>query len=172
MSKQELESMISTDVKPKHAGGRPTLYTPELAKRICDLVASHPYGLKKLTSLYPDLPEQTTIYLWSHKNDEFFKEYVVAREKQAHLLFDSAIDELEEIEKYKYTNLTTGATDVAPGIIAMKKAIANQKSRHAAILNRNYMLKQKDDDTSNSDDTLTKIRDLVNDFNKTNTSDI
>jgi hypothetical protein len=159
--------------KSKHAGGRPSLYTPELAKRICELVASNPYGIRKICQMYPELPDETTIHHWRAENTQFFLDYVQARQKQAHLLFECAIDELEELNDYVYESHITGAKEINAGIVAMKKAIANQKSRQAAILYKNYQLNKDDNnDDATKAETLTKIRSLVNDLNKTNTSDI
>ena len=51
--------------------GRPTIYTKELAERICELVATHTIGIKALCKMYDDLPDQHTIKQWRQKNLEF-----------------------------------------------------------------------------------------------------
>jgi len=87
--------------KPKHPGGRPTDYNPEIASRICELVSIHPYGLKKLTRLYPELPHETTINLWRHLHDEFSMWYNKAKLKQADLLAEECLDISDDsIEDY------------------------------------------------------------------------
>jgi terminase small subunit-like protein len=152
--------------------GRPSIYSSELAKRICEIVSSNPYGIRKLVRMYPELPDEATINIWRHHHPEFFADYVKAREQQAHLLFECAIDELEELEQFMYDNPDNGAKEINAGVVAMKKAIANQKSRQAAILNRNYRLDKTNEESNNPLESANKVRDLVNELNKTNSSDI
>lgn len=63
-------------------GGRPTDYNPEIAKRICDLVATHPYGLKKLHEMYDWMPAVQTIKDWRRAHSEFLSQYLEAKELQ------------------------------------------------------------------------------------------
>src|SRR5271163_4177509 len=85
--------------KPKHAGGRPTDYNPEIADKICELVSTHPWGLKKLTRLFPGLPVDSTINLWRHKYDEFSSQYNKAKLKQADLLAEECLDISDDSEQ-------------------------------------------------------------------------
>lgn len=72
--------------------GRANTYTEEMGERICSLVATHPYGQKKLCRLYPDLPDDTTIFDWRLKHVEFARQYDKAKRKQAELLAEEIID--------------------------------------------------------------------------------
>lgn len=157
--------------KPKNKVGRPSIFTPELSKYVCDIVASNPYGIRKLCKMYSGMPDEATINIWRRVHPQFFADYVIARKQQAHLLFENALDELEEINDYVYENPVTGAKEVNAGIVAMKKVIANQKSRQAAILHKNYMLKD-DNEEVNKSDSFDKVRELVNSFNEKNKSDV
>jgi hypothetical protein len=61
---------------------------------------------------------------------------------------------------------------VDAGIVAMKKAIAFQKTHQAARISpAHYAVSKQSEETSPSD-TLSKIQTLVADLNKTNHSDI
>ena len=82
-----------------HPGGRPTDYNPEIAMRICELVSTHPYGLKKLTRLFPELPHETTINLWRHLHDEFFMQYSKAKLRQADLLAEECLDISDDVSQ-------------------------------------------------------------------------
>lgn len=73
--------------------GRPTIYTKELAERICELVATHTIGIKALCKMYEDIPDQQTIKNWRHTNSEFFALYDKAKQFQAQLL----VEECEEL---------------------------------------------------------------------------
>lgn len=80
-----------------HPGGRPTDYTPELAQRICDLIASNPHGIKKLCAMYDDIPSHQCIYEWLNKYREFGDSYLVAKEKQALVVADSLWEESDNL---------------------------------------------------------------------------
>lgn len=154
------------------AGGRPTKYTPEMRKRICDLIATHGWGVQKLCKAYPDIPTPETINQWRHQYPQFSDEYLASRFKQTHAMFESAIDEVESIQDYFYTNPNNGAICVDSGVVAAKKAIANQKTHQASRLNPKMYAVQKTADDTNPQDTLSKIKSLVDDLNKTNSSEI
>lgn len=62
--------------------GRPEIYTPELGKRVCDLIATHSCGLKRLCAQYDELPDQETIYGWIIRHPDFANLYKQARELQ------------------------------------------------------------------------------------------
>lgn len=75
-----------------HAGGRPTIYTPELADLICLRVATHQIGTKRLCKLYDDMPDDTCIYEWRYKHPEFARKYAEAKMRQAELMAEEIID--------------------------------------------------------------------------------
>lgn len=81
--------------------GRPTIYTKELAERICELVATHTIGIKALCKMYDDLPDQHTIKQWRQKNSEFSTLYNKAKQFQAQLLVEECEDLIPlEIKTY------------------------------------------------------------------------
>jgi hypothetical protein len=65
---------------------RPTTYTPELAERICDLVATNTCGIDILCDKYDDLPNESTVRLWRFKHSEFSMKYAQAKMFQAELM--------------------------------------------------------------------------------------
>ena len=79
------------------AGGRPTDYTPELATRICQLIASNPISVKRICAKYPELPSQDTVYAWLARYPEFSGQYLDAKEKQALTVADDLWDEIEKV---------------------------------------------------------------------------
>jgi len=83
------------------AGGRPTTYNPEIAAYICNIIATHPHGLRKLKRMYPDIPDYSTIYEWIYRHKEFSEQYFEARRSQAAVLADSMLDLSEEIPVYE-----------------------------------------------------------------------
>jgi len=70
--------------------GRPSLYTPELADRICLLLARGK-SLRKICAS-KDMPDISTVLDWTMRHEEFFKQYARAREIQAELYADEIIE--------------------------------------------------------------------------------
>lgn len=72
--------------------GRPTDYTPELAELICERIATHSIGLKKLCEMYDDMPEKITIRRWCIKDPQFRSQYAQAKALQIETLIDEIIE--------------------------------------------------------------------------------
>jgi hypothetical protein len=72
--------------------GRPTDYTPELADRICELVATSTHGTKKLCKLNDWMPDDTCIYKWRYRHEDFARKYAEAKARQADLLAEEIIE--------------------------------------------------------------------------------
>jgi terminase small subunit-like protein len=152
--------------------GRPSKYTEELAKHICDIIASSHYSVRKLCKIYDEFPHIDTIQEWKRTHESFSVQYATSLEKQASALFEGAIEELEELEDYVYENPVSGACEINSGIVAMKKALADKKSRHAAILSPKYRLEKSDGLLANKDETIDKFQDIVDAYNKRNKSEL
>lgn len=78
--------------KPKHPGGRPTKYTPELAEKICQRVATHDVGIQRLCDMYDDMPDKSTIRLWKLVHPEFSTQYIKAKQEQVTNFAEDIID--------------------------------------------------------------------------------
>lgn len=72
--------------------GKPTKYSPELAKRICDLVASHSCGISKLCEMYEELPNPDSVFVWRARYPEFAEQYAQAKVKQIDFLIEEILD--------------------------------------------------------------------------------
>lgn len=64
--------------------GRPTLYTPELADEICELIAND-NSLRKISKL-PHMPNKSTILRWLANYPDFATKCARSRELQADLI--------------------------------------------------------------------------------------
>jgi hypothetical protein len=78
--------------KTKKKVGRPTDYNQELANLICERVATHEIGLKRLCAMYDDMPAKITINQWRNKYPEFATQYAQAKISQIETLVDEIID--------------------------------------------------------------------------------
>ena len=72
--------------------GRPSNYNKKIADRICELVATHPIGLKRLCIKFPDIPRECTITEWRNKHPKFAVQYTQAKKTQVELFVDELVD--------------------------------------------------------------------------------
>lgn len=78
--------------KEKNKGGRPTMYTPELGKQICEDIASSSHGIKQLCRENPHWPSHDTIYKWLVRHPEFADYYTNAKRAQITVFIDEIIE--------------------------------------------------------------------------------
>ncbi len=72
--------------------GIPTTYTPEIAKEICDKVASCSTGIKKLCKQHDHWPSYQTIYQWLRIHKYFRDLYTLAKRDQIQALVDEILE--------------------------------------------------------------------------------
>src|SRR6185503_6131945 len=72
--------------------GRPTLFSEDIANKVCEAIAASRDGLDKICDNNPTFPTARTIYNSMYKNEDFFQMYMQARAFQAHLLMDGIVD--------------------------------------------------------------------------------
>lgn len=77
--------------KEKKKMGRPTIFNQALADRICHLIATHSFGLKKLCETYPEIPDADTIRRWCREKDNFYAQYAQAKRDQADLMAEEIL---------------------------------------------------------------------------------
>ena len=77
--------------QPKSTG-RPSIYSEELAIRICEEIAQG--GILHRMFQRDDMPDHSTVYRWleAKEHEEFLHQYARAREKQAEFFADEIID--------------------------------------------------------------------------------
>lgn len=72
--------------------GRPELYSEELGKRICELVAASKYGLRKTLEDHEDLPSMRTVLRWQQNNAHFSQMYAQAKRQQLESMAEDIVD--------------------------------------------------------------------------------
>lgn len=72
--------------------GRPTKYTKALGERICEVVSTTTYGLRKVCTLHDDFPCADTVRLWKLHHPEFSAMYAQAKLHQADVLAEDCLD--------------------------------------------------------------------------------
>lgn len=86
--------------KPRKPMGRPTLYTPELAQEICDVIASHPNGLTRLCNERPHWPHSANIFIWLRRHPEFREQYTRAKVDQVDVSINLMQEMMDEPHHY------------------------------------------------------------------------
>ena len=76
---------------PPRPVGRPSKYNEEIAKEICDTIATSSIGLSILCKANEGWPCEATIHVWLNTITEFVEQYTRARELQADFLADEII---------------------------------------------------------------------------------
>jgi hypothetical protein len=73
------------------SAGRPSSYTPEIARRICEALIEG-RSLRSICREEEWCPSITTVINWLAADKEFLAQYTQAREQQAELMADELID--------------------------------------------------------------------------------
>lgn len=82
-------------------GGRPSIYTDELADEICNEIASSNRGLPTLCDSHSHWPTYRTVSSWIAQDYRgFFLKYTQAKEKQADFLCDAILDIIDKPEVF------------------------------------------------------------------------
>lgn len=81
-------------VKDKNVGGRPTLYSDELARKICDLIEDG-NSLRKICEEVEGMPNRSSVNKWLSENKEFSDQYarscIVRRENRFDNIYNIAL---------------------------------------------------------------------------------
>lgn len=79
------------------SAGRPTLFTEEVADRICELVATTSMSIKSICD-EEGMPSVTTLFRWlaDDKYTTFREQYACAREAKADFLADELLDIVDD----------------------------------------------------------------------------
>lgn len=94
-------------MEQKKNNGRPSIYSEELANKICTRLASGE-SLRRIC-LDEGMPEARTVHYWlvDGKHESFFQQYARARAIQAEQMFDEILDIADDGEN-DYMTITKG----------------------------------------------------------------
>ena len=117
--------------------GRPSIYTEELAKLICERVSLCKLGIDKICNLYDDMPHSDTIKQWRLEKPHFSAMYLEAKSLQAQLLVEE-IDDLIPIGIQYYTDDKGQQRIDAPSASLVIAKINNRKWTAARLAPKIY----------------------------------
>lgn len=73
-------------------GGRPSVYSEEIANEICDNLSNSSIGIKTLCEMNDHWPACATLFRWIQSNDVFREMYRRAKESQVELLVSEMLE--------------------------------------------------------------------------------
>lgn len=109
--------------------GRPSIYTPELAQKICDYISD---GLseRKICAL-PGMPSLATLSRWKNEKPEFLEQSARAREASAEKFNDELLELQENLNNELTTRLLNGE-DFPRGAIEAYRVLMQEKARQVS----------------------------------------
>lgn len=117
-----------TKAAPKKMG-RPSKYTEELARKICDLIREG--KSERQICKMPNMPTAMTLRRWKEGNPDFCAQSARAREESAEKFNDELLDLQDELNDQLQTRLSTGE-DFPKGAVEAYKVLMQEKARQAA----------------------------------------
>ena len=129
----------------RNPAGRPSIFTSELADKICDLIATSEHGTATLCQMHDWMPDESSIRLWRFKDEQFSLKYIQAKRFQAELFAESTLRIAEQKATYFDSE---GNERVDAGHVAWQKLNINTRQWHASKLApKIYGDKQQSDTT-------------------------
>ena len=78
------------ETKTKDVGGRPTLYTDDIADKLCEALAMGSSMVKACSE--EGMPSPRTVYKWIREKEGFLQNYEKAKEDQADLFAEEVVE--------------------------------------------------------------------------------
>ena len=152
-------------MKVKHGNkiGRPTDYTPELVKEICDTIASSNKGIKKLCKENSSWPSHNTIYRWLANYSEFSDQYAQAKRNQIELLVDEILEIADDSSQDQVINAQGNLVCNTEIIARSRLRIDTRKWLAAKLVPKIYGVQSKDDNNLSSNSLIERIINRLDD---------
>lgn len=141
--------------------GRPSIYTDELAKKICETLAVSTIGMRKLCAIHPEFPHVETIRLWALNKPDFFAQYTNALAKRAMWLAEDIEDIADDGTNDTYVN-DDGKVCTDHDVLARSRLrVDTRKWIACKLLPKVYGDKVQVENDNGDESELTKIRELI-----------
>lgn len=167
--KPEAKKKNKTLEAPKKVG-RPTHYNQEFGNRICELIATSPFGTNKLCKMYDWMPNEDTIYQWRYKHALFAEKYALAKSKQAEIMVEQIVDISDDITKDFYHD-DNGNARVDAGAVAHRRLQVDTRKWYASklapkIYGDKLALEKKEDENAELIAEIKMLRAKLDEKNK------
>lgn len=145
----------------KHPGGRPSIYTQELAKKICDAVATNPLSIGRICKKYPEFPHVDTVFTWKREKPEFSEMYAQAKRDQIEVLVDQILDISDDTSEDYYVNNKGEDVFDSEHVQRARLKIDTRKWYAAKLAPRIYGDKSLAEEKDNNSEEIDKDRELL-----------
>jgi len=136
-------------------------YSDELAQEICDAIAESHHGLRALCRQKPHWPRAAAIYDWLNIHPFFADLYARAKDKQAEGLVDEIMEIASNDDKDVYVDNEGQPHFNNVAIQRARLKIDSIKWIACKLKPRKYGEKNKDDDSKDNDDFVSRNRDAI-----------
>lgn len=155
---------------PNSMAGRPLEYNQEIGDLICERIATHSLGLKRLCKKYEDMPAETTVQRWRYRVSGFRLQYAQAKMLQADLLAEECLD-ISDDSRQDIRVTEDGKTMIDGEFVARSRLrVDTRKWLASKLLPRQYgdksLLEQKTEENELLKQELIMLRDKLNEQNR------
>lgn len=162
--------MTNNENKSENLLGRPLEYTQEMGDLICERIATHSIGLKRLCKKYNDMPSETTIQRWRYRVSSFRLQYAQAKMIQADLLAEECLD-IADDGSHDVRVTEDGKTMIDGEFVARSRLrVDTRKWLASKLLPRQYgdksLLEQKTEENELLKQELIALRTKLNEQNR------
>jgi len=148
--------------------GRPTIYSEELAQKICRVVATHALGLNRLCALFPWMPHKDTINEWRWSNSSFSDLYTKAKIAQAELMAEDCVDIADDTSQDVTYNKNGDEVCNTEFVNRSRLRVDTRKWLAAKLLPKIYGDMMKPSDSDDSKELKSEMRALREELNTQN----
>jgi len=149
--------------EPKSKGGRPTKYTPELALRICEALATSTESYEKICQQNPDFPDRSIQRLWRYRHPEFAHMYMQARACQSDLFIEELLDIADDGRNDWMWNEKIGDFVVnTEAINRSRLRVDTRKWVACKLLPKVYGERKVDEEKNNTAPEIAQLTDIIN----------
>ena len=110
--------------------GRPSIYSPELAAKICELIRSG--KSERQICAMKGMPAIQTLWVWKQKHPDFLEQSARARADSAEFYNDQRQKKADELYKIAKKHLKIGL-DIPKGVVEAIKVSIQEDAREAGL---------------------------------------
>lgn len=158
---KKIKEIKEQSKKAKHPGGRPSIYSFELAQEMCEVLGITDKSIEALCNEHDHWPCDDTFFIWLNKYKEFSDLYYVARRNQVERLVEKMAKICSNRDR-EYVTLDDGRVVAnMVGAAKDKLEVDNLKWRIARLRADIYGDRPIVDNSINEEEAIKRIRDLI-----------
>jgi hypothetical protein len=132
------------------------VYTEEMGDEICQVIATHPWGLERICNKFTHFPQKSTIWLWKLKYPTFADKYYKAKLIQAELHVEECFDISDDVSDDRKVNAMGNEVTNNEAVNRSRLKVDTRKWVASKLLPRQYGDKQLVEDLQAENSNLRK----------------